>query len=477
MAGILWSNDKEKGLMESVLGREALDFLHWFASNNVLSEFVAPGGDLGAQQGLFKIVEGSDWTYAIYWQVSKAKSGKSALVWGDGQCKEPKGSDVNGDNGSVNQMSVGVNQMKKWVLHRLHACFRGSDDDNVTHKLDSVSDVDMFYLTSMYYAYPFDKPSTPSQSFNSSRTIWASDTKSCLEQYQSRSFLAKAAGFQTLVFVPLKTGLVEIGSVKSITEDQHIIQLVRSLLGGVHAVQAKVAPKIFGRELSLGAAKSGPISISFAPKVEDAAGFTSDSFELQGLGASQVYGSSSNGYHSDDGEARLFPQADDQKPRKRGRKPANGREEPMNHVEAERQRREKLNQRFYALRAVVPNISKMDKASLLADAITCITDLQTKIRLLEAEKDITGDNQNNHASIDIIESRERPEDTVIQVSCPLEGHPVAGVIKALREHQIMEPKSDVSITENGEVLHTFSVQTKPGEAEELKDKLVAALGN
>jgi transcription factor MYC2 len=46
-------------------------------------------------------------------------------------------------------------------------------------------------------------------------------------------------------------------------------------------------------------------------------------------------------------------------PRKRGRKPANNREEPLNHVEAERQRREKLNQKFYALRAVVPNVSKV----------------------------------------------------------------------------------------------------------------------
>lgn len=77
----------------------------------------------------------------------------------------------------------------------------------------------------------------------------------------------------------------------------------------------------------------------------------------------------------------------ERKPRKRGRKPANGREEPLNHVEAERQRREKMNQRFYALRAVVPNVSKMDKASLLADATLYIQELCAKVHELEADKD------------------------------------------------------------------------------------------
>lgn len=77
----------------------------------------------------------------------------------------------------------------------------------------------------------------------------------------------------------------------------------------------------------------------------------------------------------------------EKRPRKRGRKPANGREEPLNHVEAERQRREKLNQRFYALRAVVPNVSKMDKASLLGDAISYINELRVKLQTLESEKD------------------------------------------------------------------------------------------
>ncbi|KAI9117481.1 hypothetical protein K1719_011647 [Acacia pycnantha] len=56
---------------------------------------------------------------------------------------------------------------------------------------------------------------------------------------------------------------------------------------------------------------------------------------------------------------------------------------PLNHMEAERQRRERLNQRFYALCCTVPNVSKMDKASLLSDAVTYINELKAKIEELE----------------------------------------------------------------------------------------------
>ncbi|KAL2333905.1 hypothetical protein Fmac_015118 [Flemingia macrophylla] len=68
--------------------------------------------------------------------------------------------------------------------------------------------------------------------------------------------------------------------------------------------------------------------------------------------------------------------------KKRGRKLVAG---PINHVVEERQRREKLNHRFYALRAVVSNVSRMDKASLLSDAVAYFNELKAKVDYLERE--------------------------------------------------------------------------------------------
>nr|XP_010935028.1 transcription factor MYC2 [Elaeis guineensis] len=118
----------------------------------------------------------------------------------------------------------------------------------------------------------------------------------------------------------------------------------------------------------------------------------------------------------------------EKRPRKRGRKPANGREEPLDHVEAERQRREKLNQRFYALRAEVPNVSKMDKASLLADAISYIRELRSKLQSLELDR------EGLHSQIDVLK-KER-DLTLARPSPPLDNDLKAVVNGGSRCHGV-----------------------------------------
>ncbi|CAM0952466.1 unnamed protein product [Alopecurus aequalis] len=72
--------------------------------------------------------------------------------------------------------------------------------------------------------------------------------------------------------------------------------------------------------------------------------------------------------------------------KRRGRKPGPLSEGlSVSHVEAERQRREKLNRRFCDLRAAVPTVSRMDKASLLADAANYIAELRSRVARLEDE--------------------------------------------------------------------------------------------
>ncbi|EMS68014.1 Anthocyanin regulatory Lc protein [Triticum urartu] len=56
------------------------------------------------------------------------------------------------------------------------------------------------------------------------------------------------------------------------------------------------------------------------------------------------------------------------------------------HVLSERRRREKLNEMFLVLKSLVPSINKMDKASILAETITYLKELEQRVEELESSR-------------------------------------------------------------------------------------------
>ncbi|XP_073033333.1 transcription factor MYC2-like [Primulina eburnea] len=445
------------------------------------------------QQRLLALIEGSheSWTYAIFWQSSVVEyGGSSVLGWGDGYYKN-EGNKMKRKTAS----SPLEQEHRKRVLRELNSLVSGSQDlaDNTVD--EEVTDTEWFFLISMTQCF-VDGSGLPGQAFYSSNPVWVIGAERLAVSNCERARQAQSFGLQTIVCIPLATGVVELGSSELIFQSSDLMNKVRFLfnfnggemfsgsgsgswalaendpsalwlidptssavdikdsfndntskqIGFAHEkpssstvtenpqqqTQGFLAKELNfsesgfngsrnmtnGEILSFGeSAKKSICSrnenlfgvqednnktssknknkspASRGSNEEGVLSFTSGAI-LHSSGVVKIENGGGVESEHSDLDVSLVKEADscktvdlEKKPRKRGRKPANGREEPLNHVEAERQRREKLNQKFYALRAVVPNVSKMDKASLLGDAISYINDLKSMLQGVESEKD------------------------------------------------------------------------------------------
>ncbi|XP_051115223.1 transcription factor MYC1-like [Andrographis paniculata] len=290
------------------------------------------------------------WSYAIFWRASD-ELGRLYLSWGAGYCQDTKSKSTSNNNNNKFYDDAGIKEIGQ--------LFGGDDDDQP----------EWFYMGSITRSFSAANEAV-FHTFTSGAAVWLHGDRMLQFSNTERAREARLHGIQTLLFVPIiSCGVVELGSSDSIKEDYGLFQFITTTF---NPLQTQIHP-------------TGTLNYNAA-----AAGKSS----------------SNSGNNSDINSAKPYYSCPNTKStRKRGRnnnynynyyyKSGNNRvcrdeqqtttPAATSHIEAERQRREKLNQRFYALRSVVPNVSKMDKASLLADAVSYINQLKSKVSNLESQ--------------------------------------------------------------------------------------------
>ncbi|XP_004511795.1 transcription factor bHLH25-like [Cicer arietinum] len=123
------------------------------------------------------------------------------------------------------------------------------------------------------------------------------------------------------------------------------------------------------------------------------------------------------------------------------------------HVMAERKRREKLTRSFIALSALVPGLKKMDKASVLGDAIKYVKQLKERLQSLEEQGTkkkaiivkrsfILPDDNNDiessksNQTLPEIEVRVSAKDVLIKIQCDKENGLASTLLGHLQNHNL-----------------------------------------
>ncbi|XP_030540201.1 transcription factor MYC2-like [Rhodamnia argentea] len=282
--------------------------------------------------------------YSIFWRTSRDEHGGFVLTWGDGHFR------------GATRDSITSKPATKREPEEVQ-----SPDGKSAHGSD-IGDPEWYYIFSVTRSYS-SEDGILGRAFRSGGHIWLSgEDRRELGMYEcdERVKEARMYGIKTMACISIAngSGVLELGSTEIIQEDWRIVHLAKCLFPS-HFPTLRVDPR--GENQSNDA--KGELALVGAGKRRfvKPARIACHDISMKSGRKKLV--------HDHDKESSFSPSPSG----------------PLSHVEAERQRRERMNQRFYALRSVVPNVSGMDKASLLSDAIDYITELQSRMYTLESK--------------------------------------------------------------------------------------------
>ncbi|CAL9122952.1 unnamed protein product [Musa textilis] len=175
------------------------------------------------------------------------------------------------------------------------------------------------------------------------------------------------------------------------------------------------------------------------------------------------------------------------------------------NISMERSRRRNLNEKFYALRNVVPNVTKLDKASIITDAIDYIQQLQEQERTVLAElsqleslrekkaslgelefgdlpflqrkKKRTAPGSPISSPIEVVELRVREMDEktmVVSITCTKKRHTMIKVCELFESLDLKFITANITSV-SGNLSYTLLVETEEMDSAQLKEKITTAI--
>ncbi|KAL7112872.1 hypothetical protein ACP275_04G028200 [Erythranthe tilingii] len=182
------------------------------------------------QSMLRAAVQTVEWTYSLFWQLSPQQG---ILVWNEGYYngaiktrKTVQPTEVTTEEATIHRS----HQLRE-LYESLSATDAGGSQQSrrpsAALSPEDLTESEWFYLMCVSYSFP-PGVGLPGKAYSKRQHIWLTKANDADSKAFSRAILAKSAGIQTVVCIPLLDGVVELGTTERVEEDIGIIRRVKS---------------------------------------------------------------------------------------------------------------------------------------------------------------------------------------------------------------------------------------------------------
>ncbi|KAL4570782.1 hypothetical protein LXL04_026444 [Taraxacum kok-saghyz] len=184
------------------------------------------------RQKLAMAVKSIQWSYAIFWSISTTEPG--VLTWCDGyyngDIKTRK--TVQAEEMKEDDDEVGFQRTEQ--LRQLYELLSAAGEPQTRRPSAALSpedltDAEWYFLVCMTFEFS-NGQGLPGRTLANSTTSWLCNAHFADSKVFSRSLLAKSASIQTVACFPYLEGVVEFGITEKVVEDQNIIKKIKAFI-------------------------------------------------------------------------------------------------------------------------------------------------------------------------------------------------------------------------------------------------------